>query len=68
MTVLGLQDSTHVGNSCDAYGQIVLYSRSVAGTSRSTRYICILDELGFGPDGLQVFTYWLCYLYCRCTR
>jgi hypothetical protein len=39
-----------------------------AGTSRATRYICLLDELGFGPDGLQVLTYWLCYLYCRCTR
>jgi hypothetical protein len=39
-----------------------------AGTNRATRYICLLDELGFGPDGLQVFTYWMCYLYCRCTR
>lgn len=32
------------------------------------RYICLWDELGFGADGLQCFTYWLCYLYCRCAR
>lgn len=38
------------------------------GTSRASRYICLLDELGLGPDGLQVLTYWMCYLYCRCTR
>ena len=27
-----------------------------------------MDENGFSADGLQLLTYWLCYLYARCTR
>eukprot|EP00878_Enallax_costatus_P030427 GHUV01033127.1.p1 GENE.GHUV01033127.1~~GHUV01033127.1.p1 ORF type:complete len:168 (+),score=41.47 GHUV01033127.1:421-924(+) len=41
---------------------------AIIGTSKAARYICLLDELGFGSDGLQTFTNWLCYLYCRCAR
>lgn len=39
-----------------------------SGTNRAARYIVLLDELGMGPDAMQLFTYWMCYLYCRCTR
>jgi eukaryotic translation initiation factor 2C len=28
----------------------------------------LVDENGFSADGLQLLTYWLCFLYCRCTR
>jgi eukaryotic translation initiation factor 2C len=28
----------------------------------------LVDENGFSADALQLFTYWQCYLYCRCTR
>ncbi len=27
-----------------------------------------MDENGFSADGIQLFTYWQCYLYSRCTR
>lgn len=38
------------------------------GTNRSAHYHVLVDEIGFGPDGIQLLTYWLCYLYARCTR
>lgn len=53
---------------CRAVRAALTCCYDAAGTNRATRYICLLDELGFGPDGLHVFTYWMCYLYCRCTR
>jgi eukaryotic translation initiation factor 2C len=42
--------------------------KALQGTSRIPRYTCLLDELGFGPDGLILLSYWLCYLYCRCNK
>lgn len=41
---------------------------AIQGTNRPARYIVLVDQCGFGPDGLQLLTYWLCYLFCRCTR
>ena len=38
------------------------------GTNRPAHYHVLVDEIGFGPDGMQMLTYWLCYLYARCTR
>ncbi|CAD7697012.1 unnamed protein product [Ostreobium quekettii] len=38
------------------------------GTSRPTHYRVLVDENNYGQDGLELMTYWLCYLYCRCTR
>jgi eukaryotic translation initiation factor 2C len=38
------------------------------GTSRCVRYIVLVDEVGCGADALQLLSYWLCYLFCRCTR
>jgi hypothetical protein len=40
----------------------------IHGTSKAAHYNVLVDEVGFGADGLQLLTYWLCYLYCRCTR
>ncbi|GMH32738.1 hypothetical protein BSKO_00572 [Bryopsis sp. KO-2023] len=40
----------------------------IKGTSKPAHYHVLRDENKFGPDGLQLLTYWLCYLYCRCTR
>lgn len=40
----------------------------IQGTSKPAHYHVLVDENGFGPDGMQLLTYWLCYLYCRCTR
>ena len=38
------------------------------GTNRPAHYHALVDEIGFGADGLQLMTYWMCYLYQRCTR
>lgn len=41
---------------------------SIQGTSKPTLYTVLVDENGVGADAVQLFTYWLCYLYGRCTR
>lgn len=33
-----------------------------------SQHSVLVDENGFSADGLQLLTYWLCFLYCRCTR
>lgn len=38
------------------------------GTNRCVHYHVLADQNGFGPDGMQQFSYWLSYLFCRCTR
>uniref|UniRef100_A0A383VYD8 Piwi domain-containing protein n=1 Tax=Tetradesmus obliquus TaxID=3088 RepID=A0A383VYD8_TETOB len=38
------------------------------GTNKPAHYHVLVDENAFSADGLQLLTYWLCYLYCRCTR
>eukprot|EP00803_Ostreobium_quekettii_P004715 evm.model.scf_2111.1 EVM.evm.TU.scf_2111.1 scf_2111:7138-18005(+) len=40
----------------------------IKGTSKPAHYHVLLDENHFGADAMQMFTYWLCYMYCRCTR
>lgn len=31
-------------------------------------FLCCTDELGFTLDELERFTFWQCFLYCRCTK
>jgi len=38
------------------------------GTNRPVHYTVLVDQNGFGADSLQQFTYWMTYLFCRCTR
>eukprot|EP00877_Chromochloris_zofingiensis_P008172 jgi/Chrzof1/3608/Cz13g02060.t1 len=38
------------------------------GSNKAAHYHVLVDENGFSADALQIFTNWLCYLYCRCTR
>ena len=38
------------------------------GTNKPAHYYVLLDENGFGSDGIQLLTYWMCFLYVRCTR
>ncbi|GMH35414.1 hypothetical protein BSKO_03282 [Bryopsis sp. KO-2023] len=40
----------------------------IKGTNKSGHYRVLVDENGFGSDGLQLMTYWTSFLYCRCTR
>ena len=55
--------------SCAAWpGLILPLLLSFQGTNKPAHYHVLVDEIGFGADGLQLLTYWLCYLYQRCTR
>ncbi|PNW83955.1 hypothetical protein CHLRE_04g214250v5 [Chlamydomonas reinhardtii] len=38
------------------------------GTNKPAHYHVLVDEIGFGADGMQLLTYWLCYLYQRTTK
>ncbi len=38
------------------------------GTNKPAHYHVLIDEIGFGSDGAQLLTYWLCYLYQRTTK
>eukprot|EP00775_Hariotina_reticulata_P010680 gene10680-10839_t len=38
------------------------------GQNKPAHYHVLVDENAFTADGLQLLTYWLCYLCCRCTR
>jgi len=46
----------------------LLSHAGLAGTSRSSHYHVLYDEIGFTPDSLHELTYKLCYLYCRATK
>jgi hypothetical protein len=32
------------------------------GTNKPAHYHVLLDEIGFGADGVQLLAYWMCYL------
>lgn len=40
----------------------------IQGTSRPTHYHLLWDDSKFSSDQLQILTYYLCYLFTRCTR
>ena len=40
----------------------------IQGTNKAAHYHVLADEIGFGPDGIQILTYWLSFTYSRCTR
>jgi eukaryotic translation initiation factor 2C len=55
---------------CDS-GMFDFYLNSHAGLqghNKPAHYHVVVDENGFTADGLQLFTYWQCFLCCRCTR
>lgn len=54
--------------SADGFDFFLNSHAGLKGTSRPTHYRVLVDENNYGPDGLEMMTYWLCYLYCRCTR
>ncbi|EFJ46881.1 Argonaute-like protein [Volvox carteri f. nagariensis] len=37
------------------------------GTNKPAHYHVLVDEIGFGADGIQLLTYWMCYLFQRAT-
>ena len=41
---------------------------TIQGTAKPTKYSVIYDEIGFKLSEIQLMTYWLCYLYARCTK
>jgi len=40
----------------------------IQGTSRPTRYQVLWDDSEFSMDELELLSYYLCFMYCRCTR
>jgi len=42
--------------------------RGMLGTSRPSRYHVLWDDTGFTADQIQNLTYYLCYMYIRCTK
>jgi len=41
---------------------------AIQGTAKPCKYSLIYDEIGFKMSELELMTYWLTYLYCRCTK
>ena len=41
---------------------------TIQGTSKPTKYTMVYDEIGMRLSEVELMTYWLCYLYVRCTR
>jgi eukaryotic translation initiation factor 2C len=41
---------------------------AIQGTSKPTKYTLVYDEIGFKLGELELMSYWLCYLYVRCTK
>ncbi|KAK9840859.1 hypothetical protein WJX84_012195 [Apatococcus fuscideae] len=50
------------------YDFFLVAHSGLQGTSRPTHYHVLFDENQMGADQLQIFTYKMCYLFCRCTR
>jgi eukaryotic translation initiation factor 2C len=44
------------------------HAGGAAGQTRPALYRVAVDESGFAADGLVVLTYWLTYLFARCTK
>jgi eukaryotic translation initiation factor 2C len=40
----------------------------IQGTNRPVHYHVLLDQNKFSADELQQLTFWMSYLFCRCTR
>jgi len=41
---------------------------AVLGTSKPCKYTLIYDEIGLKLGEIELFTFWITHLYCRCTR
>ncbi len=41
---------------------------AVLGTSKPCKYSLIYDDIGVKMAELELLTYWMTHLYCRCTR
>ncbi len=41
---------------------------SLTGQTKGAHYSVCVDESGFSGDGVMVLTYWLTYLFARCTK
>ncbi|GIL75720.1 hypothetical protein Vretifemale_5434, partial [Volvox reticuliferus] len=54
--------------SPDAYDFYLNSHAGLQGTNKPAHYHVLIDEIGFGADGVQLLTYWLCYLYQRTTK
>lgn len=51
-----------------AYDFFLNSHAGLLGTNRPGQYTVLVDENGFGSDGLQLLTYWTTFTYQRATR
>ncbi|RWS24962.1 translation initiation factor 2C-like protein [Leptotrombidium deliense] len=50
------------------YDFFICSHNGLLGTSRPSRYWVLFDQNNFAPDLIQMITYYMCFLYPRCTR
>ncbi|XP_014218616.1 protein argonaute-4 isoform X2 [Copidosoma floridanum] len=41
---------------------------SIQGTARPTKYRCLWDDSNLTENQIEQLTYYLCHMFCRCTR
>eukprot|EP01041_Mallomonas_annulata_P002081 gene2081-4067_t len=55
--------------TCAFYNDFYLNSHTaIQGTAKPVKYSVVYDELRMKNSELELLTYWLCYLYARCTK
>lgn len=66
-----LIDSSSAINSVTSakYNEFYLNAHvAIQGTGKAAKYSLLYDEIGLKMMELQLLTYWLTYMYCRCNR
>ncbi|GMH36578.1 hypothetical protein BSKO_04446 [Bryopsis sp. KO-2023] len=54
--------------SCGGFNFFLTSHAGLQGTSRPTHYHVLVDQCKFGPDIIELMTYWMTYTFARCSR
>ena len=69
--VIDSTDRSSSSNSVTSavYNEFYLNSHTaIQGTGKAPKYSLLYDEIGMKMIELQLLTYWLSYMYCRCNK
>lgn len=58
----------HTVTSLGGFNFFLVSHAGLQGTSRPTHYHVLMDQCGFGPDLIELMTYWMTYTFARCSR